>query len=117
MARRLDKEARAREFNDAVIPGPASSESQLSPNARRILEAIDNLPEEEREAFDLIRIQNLTHPEAAGLLGVSERTLRRRLETGHFAVNPTAQRSRAFDFGARSRMIRDRPRAARKTWL
>jgi RNA polymerase sigma factor (sigma-70 family) len=82
MARRLDKETPVAELNEAAVACPASSDSQLSPNARRILEAIDNLPDEEREAFDLIRIQNLTQPEAATILGISEATLYRRLKNG-----------------------------------
>ena len=35
-----------------------------------MLEAIDGLPEEEREAFNLIRIQGLTYPDAAEVLSV-----------------------------------------------
>jgi len=82
MARRLDKEVPATELNDGFVAGPDSADSQLSPNARRILEAIEALPHEEREAFDLIRIQNLTQPEAAKMLGISESTLVRRLKHG-----------------------------------
>ena len=41
----------------------------LTPDARRMLEAIDGLPEDEREAFDLVRIQGLTQAEAAEVLG------------------------------------------------
>src|SRR4051812_1603055 len=48
MARRLDQETPAANVNEALVASPASSESQLSQNARRILEAIENLPEEER---------------------------------------------------------------------
>ena len=59
-----------------------SDDSELSPTAHRILDAVERLPDEEREAFDLIRIQNLTQPEAAEVLGVSESTLRRRLRRG-----------------------------------
>jgi RNA polymerase sigma-70 factor (ECF subfamily) len=44
-----------------------------------MLAAIDRLPEDEREVFDLIRIQGLTYPEAAGVLGVSPKTVQRRL--------------------------------------
>ena len=44
-----------------------------------MLQAIDGLPEEEREAFELVRIQGLTHAEAAGVAGVSEKTVQRRL--------------------------------------
>jgi RNA polymerase sigma-70 factor (ECF subfamily) len=44
-----------------------------------MLGAIDGLPEDEREVFDLVGIQGLTHAEAAGLVGVSEKTVQRRL--------------------------------------
>jgi RNA polymerase sigma-70 factor (ECF subfamily) len=47
-----------------------------------MLEAIDGLPDDEREAFDLVRIQGLTHAEAAELLGVAPRTVQRRLDRG-----------------------------------
>jgi RNA polymerase sigma-70 factor (ECF subfamily) len=51
----------------------------LSAEGRRMLEAIDALPEDEREVFDLVRIQGLTHAEAASILGVSAKTVQRRL--------------------------------------
>jgi RNA polymerase sigma-70 factor (ECF subfamily) len=38
----------------------------------------DALPEEEREVFDLVWYQGLKHTEAAALLGVSARTVKRR---------------------------------------
>ena len=44
-----------------------------------MLEANDRLPEEEREAFGLVLIQALTHDEAAEVLGVSAKTVQRRL--------------------------------------
>ena len=44
-----------------------------------MLEAIEGLPEDEREVFDLVRIQGLTHAEAATVVGVSEKTVQRRL--------------------------------------
>jgi RNA polymerase sigma-70 factor (ECF subfamily) len=56
-----------------------SSASQLSPNTRRILAAIENLPGEEREVFNLVRIQGMTQPDAAAVLGVSAKTVQRRL--------------------------------------
>ena len=49
---------------------------------RRMLEAIGNLPEGEREALDLVKIQGLTHAEAAGVLGVSLRTVKRWVSRG-----------------------------------
>src|SRR5262249_26952222 len=39
----------------------------------------EGLPEDEREVFDLVRIQGLTHAEAATVVGVSEKTVQRRL--------------------------------------
>jgi RNA polymerase sigma factor (sigma-70 family) len=82
LARRLDKETAAVELNEALVESPVFDDSELSPNARRILDAVERLPDEEREAFDLVRIQNLTQPEAAEVLSVSESTLRRRLRRG-----------------------------------
>ncbi len=82
LARRLDEQTRAVELREEFVPAPASTGSVLSPNARRMLEAIENLPEEEREVFDLIRIQGMTHTEAAELLEVSAKTVQRRLNRG-----------------------------------
>ena len=53
--------------------------SGLSPDGRRMLEAIEGLPEDEREVFELVGIQGLTHAEAATVVGVSEKTVQRRL--------------------------------------
>jgi len=44
-----------------------------------MLQAIGDLPEEEREVFDLVRIQGMTQLEAAEVLGVSNKTVQRRL--------------------------------------
>ena len=82
LARRLDKEARAVELRESIAAAPQSSGSQISPNTRRILEAIDNLPEEEREVFELVRVQGMTHPEVAQLLGISAKTVQRRMNRG-----------------------------------
>src|SRR5580692_12865177 len=63
LARRLDKEVSARLVHESMVAAPAeSTSSQLSPNAMRILKEIEELPEEEREVFDLVRIQGLTQP-------------------------------------------------------
>jgi RNA polymerase sigma-70 factor (ECF subfamily) len=83
MARRLDRSgAAAVEFDEALVIAPADSDTGISPNGRRMLEAIDKLPEEEREAFDLVRIQGLSQAEAAEVLGVSVMTVNRRLNRG-----------------------------------
>ena len=82
LARRLDTQPRAAELLDGLMPAPPSSASGLTRDGRRMVEAIDGLPADEQEAFDLVRIQGLTHPEAAEVLGVSPKTVKRRLDRG-----------------------------------
>jgi RNA polymerase sigma-70 factor (ECF subfamily) len=79
LARRLDEAPTRMELSEGLVPAPPSSDSGLSPNSRRMLTAIDNLPEDEREAFSLVRIQGLTQAEAAEVLCVSPKTAQRRL--------------------------------------
>ena len=79
LARRLDEQPAAVEVHEAMVPTPPSSGSVLTPNSRRMLEAIDRLPADEREAFGLVRVQGLTQVEAAEVLGVSAKTVQRRL--------------------------------------
>jgi RNA polymerase sigma-70 factor (ECF subfamily) len=81
-ARRLDEQPAAGQLPEVLVAPPSSSDSGLSPNSRRMFEAIDRLPEDEREAFDLVRIQGMTQAEAANLLGVSAMTIKRRLNRG-----------------------------------
>ena len=82
LARRLDNQPAAVELREGLVPAPASTDSGLSPEGRRLLDAIDGLPEDEREAFDLVRIQGLTYGEAAEVLGVAPKTVRRRVDCG-----------------------------------
>jgi RNA polymerase sigma-70 factor (ECF subfamily) len=82
IARRLDELPAAEELRDEAVPAPASSDSGLSPDGRRILAAIERLPEGEREAFDLVRIQGMSQTEAAQVLEVSVMTVNRRLNRG-----------------------------------
>jgi RNA polymerase sigma-70 factor (ECF subfamily) len=80
LARRLDERpAPAALAESGVAASPASTGSRLSPDGRRMLEAIEGLPEDEKEAFDLVRVQGLTHAEAATVVGASEKTVQRRL--------------------------------------
>jgi RNA polymerase sigma-70 factor (ECF subfamily) len=79
LARLLDQQSAVLELDGGRVPAPPSSGSALTPNAYRMLTAIDGLPDEEREAFNLVRIQGLTHPEAAQVLRVSVKTVQRRL--------------------------------------
>jgi RNA polymerase sigma-70 factor (ECF subfamily) len=83
LARRLDDQASAAELREPFAPAlPESSGSQLSPNTRRMLDAIEGLPDAEREVFGLVRIQGMTQGEAADVLGVSAKTVQRRLHRG-----------------------------------
>jgi len=80
LARRLDERPAAAALAESGVAAlPASSHSGLSPDARRILEVIEGLPEDEREVFELVGIQGLTHAEAATVVGVSQKTVQRRL--------------------------------------
>jgi RNA polymerase sigma factor (sigma-70 family) len=90
LARLLDNQPRAAALAESgVVAPPASSDSVLSQDARRMLGAIDGLPEEEREVFELVRIQGLTHPEAAGIVGVSLKTVQRRLNRARLLLAET----------------------------
>jgi DNA-directed RNA polymerase specialized sigma24 family protein len=58
LARLLDERPRlAAMAESGVATPPDSSESFLSQDARRMLQAIDSLPEEDREVFELVRSQ------------------------------------------------------------
>ena len=79
VARRLEEQPTAVELRENMVPAPASSGSVLTPDGRRMLNAIDDLPEDEREVFGLVHVQGLMQGEAAEVLGVSIRTVQRRL--------------------------------------
>jgi RNA polymerase sigma-70 factor (ECF subfamily) len=80
LARRLDEQPAAAALAESgVAAAPSSTGSGLTPDGRRMLGAIEDLPQDEREVFDLVRIQGLTYAEAAEVLGVSEKTVQRRL--------------------------------------
>jgi len=82
LPRRLDEQAPAGALPDEFIAAQDSNDSQISPVARRLLEAIEALPEEEREVFGLVRIQGMQLVEAANILDVSPKTIQRRLNRG-----------------------------------
>jgi RNA polymerase sigma-70 factor (ECF subfamily) len=79
LVRRLDERPALVELDDKRVASPPSSGSMLTPNGRRMLQAIEHLPGDEREVFELLRIQGLTQVEAAGVLGVCAKTVQRRL--------------------------------------
>ncbi len=82
LARRLDEQPSAVGLESDLVPAPSSSASGLTTDGRRMLEAIDSLPEDEREVFGLVRVQGITQTEAARVLGVSAVTVKRRLNRG-----------------------------------
>jgi RNA polymerase sigma factor (sigma-70 family) len=79
LTRRLDELPTVVGLDAQRLAAPPSSGSTLTPNGRRILQAIDHLQEDEREVFELVRVQGLTQVEAAGVLGVCPKTVQRRL--------------------------------------
>jgi RNA polymerase sigma-70 factor (ECF subfamily) len=79
LACRLDEQPARVELREELVPAPPSSSSSLSLDFRRMLAAIEGLPEDEREVFDLVRIQGTTQAEAAQVLNVSTKTVQRRL--------------------------------------
>src|SRR5262249_25553101 len=81
LARRLDEQPVSVELCVESVPGSVSSDSGLTLHGRRILKAIDRLPEGEREAFELVRIQGRSDTEAAEVLDVSVATVHRRLNS------------------------------------
>jgi RNA polymerase sigma-70 factor (ECF subfamily) len=77
IARRLDIQPAPVELSEELVPSPPQSDSSLTGESRRILEAIDELPGDEREAFELVRVQGMSYSEAAEVLDVSLRTAKR----------------------------------------
>ena len=60
--------------------GPGGEPSSLS-DWHDLHEAVEKLPDDEKETIDLLYYQGLTQKEAAELLDVDERTIRRRLQS------------------------------------
>jgi RNA polymerase sigma factor (sigma-70 family) len=81
LARSLDQHPRTAAI-DWPLPAPPDSDSALSSDCRRIMAVIEDLPTDEREVFDLVRLQGMTQVEAAAVLGVTTRTVKRRLDRG-----------------------------------
>jgi RNA polymerase sigma factor (sigma-70 family) len=97
LARRLDNQPAVGELSEGIALSPPSSVSRLTPDGLRMLQAIDDLPEEEREAFDLVRIQGITQVEAADVLGVSIRTVQRLLNRALLILSETLDDLRPND--------------------
>ena len=111
LARRLDQQPAAAALAETgVAAPPASTASGLSPDGRRMLGAIEGLPEDEREVFDLVGIQGLTHGEAATVVGVSEKTVQRRLNRARLLLAERLADLRPHqETGARDQESKDTP--------
>jgi RNA polymerase sigma-70 factor (ECF subfamily) len=79
LARRLDEQPKAVDLADRDVPAPPGSESSFTQEGRRMLDAIGGLPDDEREAFELVKLQGMTQADAARILGVTAVTVKRRL--------------------------------------
>ena len=72
--------AQAREQHSAeVVPLTQRAGQEDSVTARRVLDAIDRLPAEQRDAVLMVCVNDLTYGEAAEVLGVPPGTLMSRL--------------------------------------
>src|SRR4029077_8691910 len=88
LARLLDKQPGGGPLAESGIRAPPdSADSCISQDARRMFLAIDGLPETEREVFDLVAIQGLTHAEAARVVGVSVKTVQRCLNRARILLS------------------------------
>jgi RNA polymerase sigma-70 factor (ECF subfamily) len=82
LARRLDDCPHLEPLDESALLAPGSAKGMTSiagPNVVRLLAAIESLPEAERETFSLVRVQGMTQVDAAAVLGVSVKTVQRRL--------------------------------------
>lgn len=80
LARLIDKRPGLVPLSESgLFATPESNESCLSLEAHRMLMAIESLPPEDREVFELVRIQGLSNTETAAVVGVSVKTVQRRL--------------------------------------
>jgi RNA polymerase sigma-70 factor (ECF subfamily) len=78
LAKRADRsEERLRTTSPPDGTGPDSADNSLSATLSALYRQIEELPANEREVVDLLYFHGLSQPEAAAILGVAERTIRR----------------------------------------
>ena len=90
-ARTLDGQVTHAVLDEGLVPLHDQSDSQLSDRCKQILLAIEQLPEDQREAFDLVRVQGLSTTEAAAILDVTDVTVRRRLNRAIATLSSSLQ--------------------------
>jgi RNA polymerase sigma-70 factor (ECF subfamily) len=76
-------------------PPEPSGQASLDPGQLTLWsefhEQVEKLPEEERAVFDLLWYQGLPQAEAAALLGVNERTIKRRWQSARIKLHDALQ--------------------------
>ena len=82
-----DGSATAEDDSGAAAPADLSQEPSRLAAWGEFHEQIGALPDEEREAFDLLWYQSLSQAEAAEILGVSERTVKRRWQAARLKLH------------------------------
>jgi RNA polymerase sigma-70 factor (ECF subfamily) len=124
LARQLDHAQHAVALQDwhaapAHSAGGSASGSETSATAKQILDAIEELPQDERETFNLVRLQGLSQSEAASILGVCNKTIQRRLNRGLMLLSqrvhnivPTRPQGQSPTVTPRPPVIQQRPRLA-----
>ncbi|MDG3008401.1 sigma-70 family RNA polymerase sigma factor [Paludisphaera mucosa] len=89
LARRLDHRDVPFDVHAIDVAAPAESDSGLGTETKRMLDAIDALPEDEREVLELVMIHGMTHEEAAAVIGSSTKTVQRRLNRARHVLVET----------------------------
>ena len=82
-----DGSATAEDDSGPLAPADLSQEPSRLAAWGEFHEQIGALPDEERETFDLLWYQGLSQAEAAELLGVSERTVKRRWQAARLKLH------------------------------
>jgi RNA polymerase sigma factor (sigma-70 family) len=112
LARLLDKRPRLAAFSESGVSAPSeSSDSCLSQDALRMLAAIDGLPADEREVFELVRIQGLSNTETAAVIGVSVKTVQRRLNRARLLLAQQLADLHPGETGGLDESAHDTPKA------
>lgn len=68
------------EVDAATVVLPCGGAEDVTAARSAIVALVDRVPEDELEAVLLARVDGLSQPEVAAILGISERTVRRRIE-------------------------------------
>lgn len=95
LARQLEHKPAMVPLSDQYVAPRDPSESGCQSDTRRFLDVIESLPEDDREVFSLVRIHGLTHAATAEVLGVSSKTVQRRLNRSLLQLAKTLSDPRA----------------------